>query len=226
MLPEAVQGVYEALREAIIDESYPAGQPLPEMPLAEKYGVKRTRIRQILQRLERDGLIEIIPARGAFVKPISMGELQEIFELREALEGIAARLAARKRRDGELGELQAAFAGLSEGPAAERLHEKVRLGGELHAFILRSAGNRRIQAVLEPLQVPVARLWRQGILLSPERIAKAFGEHIAILAALQERDEALAERRMQAHVAEAFKDYIRVLVLNERPAAGADRHGG
>lgn len=90
---------------------------------------------------------------------------------------------------------------------------------------LHSAGNRRIQAVLEPLQIPVTRLWRQGILRSPERINKAFGEHIDILTALGERDEALAERRMQAHIAEAFRDYIRVLVLNERPVAGPDRRG-
>ena len=74
MFSEEVQRVYEEIKNGILDETYEPGQALPEIPLAQKYGVKRTRIRQIFQKLERDTLVEIIPARGAFVKPISMIE--------------------------------------------------------------------------------------------------------------------------------------------------------
>jgi DNA-binding GntR family transcriptional regulator len=72
MFSEEVQRVYEEIKNGILDETYEPGRALPEIPLAQKYGVKRTRIRQIFQKLERDTLVEIIPARGAFVKPISM----------------------------------------------------------------------------------------------------------------------------------------------------------
>ena len=215
MFSEEVQRVYEEIKNGILDETYAPGQALPEIPLAQKYGVKRTRIRQIFQKLERDTLVEIIPARGAFVKPISMIEFQEIFEVREALEGIAARLAARKRRDEEVDRIIAQFAALQEDHGGENLERKVRLGGTLHEFILRSAGNKKIVAILEPLQIQVRRIWNRGILLSPERINKAFNEHIEILRVLQLKDEAVAERRMQEHIANAFKDYIRVLMLNE-----------
>jgi DNA-binding GntR family transcriptional regulator len=215
MFSEEVQRVYEEIKNGILDETYEPGQALPEIPLAQKYGVKRTRIRQIFQKLERDTLVEIIPARGAFVKPISMIEFQEIFEIREALEGIAARLAARKRRDEEIEKIIRQFEALKADRNADNLDQKVRLGGTLHEFILRSAGNKKIIGVLEPLQMQVRRIWNRGIVLSPERINKAFREHREILTVLRAKDETLSERRMREHISNAFKDYIRVLMLNE-----------
>jgi len=215
MFPEEVQRVYEEIKNGILDETYEPGQALPEVALAQKYGVKRTRIRQIFQKLERDTLVEIIPARGAFVKPISMIEFQEIFEIREALEGIAARLAARKRRDEEIEKIIREFDALKDDQGNDNLERKVRLGGTLHEFILRSAGNKKIIGILEPLQMQVTRIWNRGILLSPDRINKAFNEHIEILTVLQAKDEAMSERKMREHISHAFKDYIRVLILNE-----------
>jgi len=215
MFSEEVQRVYEEIKNGILDETYAPGQALPEIPLAQKYGVKRTRIRQIFQKLERDTLVEIVPARGAFVRPISMIEFQEIFEVREALEGVAARLAARKRRDDDVERIIGEFEALKDDQGGENLERKVRLGGTLHEFILRSAGNKKIISILEPLQTQVRRIWNRGILLSPERINKAFNDHIEILRVLRAKDEAAAERRMQEHIANAFKDYIRVLMLNE-----------
>ena len=215
MFSEEVQRVYEEIKNGILDETYEPGQALPEIPLAQKYGVKRTRIRQIFQKLERDTLVEIIPARGAFVKPISMIEFQEIFEIREALEGIAARLAARKRRNDDIEKIITEFEALKNDRRDDNLERKVQLGGTLHEFILRSAGNKKIMSILEPLQTQVRRIWNRGILVSPERINKAFNEHIEILKLLKEKNEATAERRMREHISNAFKDYIRVLILNE-----------
>ena len=126
-----------------------------------------------------------------------MIEFQEIFEIREALEGIAARLAARKRRDEEIEKIIQEFEALKDDQGDDNLERKVRLGGTLHEFILRSAGNKKIIGILEPLQTQVRRIWNRGILLSPERINKAFNEHIEILRVLQAKDEATAERRMR-----------------------------
>jgi len=215
IFPEDVQRVYEEIKNGILDEIYKPGQPLPEIPLAQKYGVKRTRIRQIFQKLERDTLVEIIPSRGAFVKPISTTELQEIFEIREALEGTAARLAARKRRDEDIDEIIKSLETLKDHPTGDDLEKKVQAGRALHEFILRSAGNKKMIGILEPLQIQVTRIWKRGILLSPERINNAFREHIEILTALKQKDEVTAERRMKEHISNAFKDYVRILLLNE-----------
>lgn len=215
MFPEDVQKVYEEIKKGILDEMYEPGQPLPEIPLANKYGVKRTRIRQIFQKLERDTLVEIIPARGAFVKPINTIELQEIFEIREALEGIAARLAARKRRDEDIEKIVSLFGVVKDNQANENLEKKVHIGGILHEYILCSAGNKKIINILEPIQIQVTRVWKSGILHSPDRINKAFKEHIDILTAVKEKDEELSEQKMREHISSAFKDYIRILILNE-----------
>ena len=215
MFSEDVQKVYEEIRNGILDEIYEPGQPLPEILFAQKYGVKRTRIRQIFQKLERDGLVEIIPAKGAFVKPISMIEFQEIFEIREALEGIAARLAARKRRDEDIEKIIKEFEVIKDEQRDDNLETKVRVGGTLHELILRNSGNKKIINILEPLQTQVTRIWKRGIFLSPDRINRAFKEHVEILMALKEKDEVLSERKMREHIANAFKDYIRMLILNE-----------
>ena len=214
MFPEEVETVYETIKNEIIDDIYEAGQALPEIPLAEKYGVKRTRVRQILRRLQRDTLVEIIPAKGAFVKPISPLELQEIFEIREALEGIAARLAARKRKDEEIEKIVKLFEAFDDKPNDTNLERKVHIGIILHDFILKTAGNKKIIQILEPLQIQVTRIWRKGILHNPERINKAFKEHIEIIKALKDKDENRSERKMQKHLLNAFKDYVRLFLLN------------
>jgi DNA-binding GntR family transcriptional regulator len=61
----------------------------------------------------------------------------------------------------------------------------------------------------------VTRIWKRGILLSPDRINKAFKEHIEILAVLKAKNEAMSEQKMREHISNAFKDYVRVLILNE-----------
>jgi len=214
MFPKDVQHVYEEIRAEILSGVYKPGQPLPEIPLATKHGIKRTRIRQIIQELERDALVDRIPTKGAFVKSITPKDLQELFEMREALEGMAARLAARKRQEEGLARIIGLFEECKNRSGSTDLENKVKIGEQLHQFILASCGNDRIVSTMEPLKMQIMRIWKTGFDI-PDRVNKAFKEHIEILTALKEKNGEMAERKMKEHLSNAFKDYIKIMVLNE-----------
>src|SRR5512138_3911078 len=109
MLPAEAHRVFEEIKSDIINGTYGQGEPLAEIPLSKKFGVNRARIHQVLDELEKMSLVEKVPAKGAFVKVITSKDLQEIFELKEAIDGMATRLAARRRNDDELAEMIALF---------------------------------------------------------------------------------------------------------------------
>ena len=214
MLPKEAEKIYDQIKEKIINEEYTPGSPLAEIPLSIEYGTKRSRIRQILQRLERESLVEMFPHRGAFVKPITSKDLQEIFEMREAVESMAAKLCARRRDDEELRQICGLFEKYRKSPTEGHLKEKIEMGDRLHQFIMQSSKNGRIADTMRYLKLQIMRIWEGGIRI-PDRINIAFREHLEILTAIVERDESLAERRMKEHISNAFKDYIKVTLLDE-----------
>ena len=218
MFPKKIEEIYIQIRTKIIDGVYEPSSPIAEIPFAMEYGIKRTRIRQIIQKLESESLIERYPNRGAFVKPITYKDLKEIFELREALESMAARLAARKRNNKDLEQISTLFEEYRKLSADGHLEEKVEIGERLHQFILQSSKNSRIIEVMGLLKFQILRIWTTGVRI-PGRINSAFKEHLEILDAIKKRDEELAERKMKKHISDAFKDYIKVTILDETDKA-------
>jgi len=210
MLPAEVQRVFEEIKNEIINGTYAQGEPLSEIPLSKKFGVNRTRIHQVLDELEKMSLVEKVPSKGAFVKVITSKDLQEIFELKEAIDGMATRLAARRRNDDELAEMIALFDEAKRSFSDTDFERKIQIGYKLHQFILKSCDNSRIVNTIKPLEFQIMRIWKTGIHF-PERINKAFNEHIDILMAIKEKDEERAESRMKFHMSSAFKDYISLL---------------
>ncbi|MBW1714452.1 MAG: GntR family transcriptional regulator [Deltaproteobacteria bacterium] len=208
-----IQSVYEDIKAKIINDVYSSGQPLPEEPLAIQYGIKRTRIRQILQELENECLVDRFPGKGAFVKNITSKDLQEIFEMREALEGMASRLAARRREDDTLETIIELFERSEKHSADTELENYIEIGEKLHQFILQSCSNSMIANTMERLRTSIMRIWKGGLRI-PGRIDKAFEEHKEILSAIKERDEDVAEQRMRQHISSAFKEYIEEIFLH------------
>ncbi len=210
MLPAEAHRVFEEIKGDIINGTYCQGEPLAEIPLSKKFGVNRARIHQVLAELEKMALVEKVPAKGAFVKVITSKDLQEIFELKEAIDGMATRLAARRRHDGELARMIALFEEARRSFSETDFERKIQIGYQLHQFILKSCDNARIVNTIKPLEFQIMRIWKTGIHF-PERINKAFTEHIDILMAIKEKDEERAESRMKFHMSSAFKDYISLL---------------
>ena len=98
--------IYEKLRQAILEEKFKAGERLIETTIADLLGVSRTPIREAFKQLEADGLIKSIPRKGVIVQGVSLEDALEIYEIREALEGMASRLACKRISKEELQEIR------------------------------------------------------------------------------------------------------------------------
>lgn len=205
--------IHQEIKEKILNGFYRPGQALGEVPLATEYGINRSWIRQVFHKLESEILVVRIPNRGTFVKSITNQDLRNIFQIREALEGMAARLGAKNRKDEDLDQMIALFTKYPKD-STNHLPEKLILGEQFHQFILKSSGNSMICDVMEPLKLNIMRTWNTGLNI-PNRVNKAFKEHVEILEAFKEKNEDLAELKMREHISGAFRDYIKITVLND-----------
>jgi len=193
--------VLDALREAVILGQLEPGTPLSELALAERYGVSRTPIREALKQLQIEGLVEIVPRVGTFVRRPSRREVVELFELKEVLEGMGARLLAGRGRVRELDLLEE---NLDESVAAAESGDATRyaqLVHEFHQLIMIGADSSRLLAHYQTLmnqlayhRLVVASLGRSG------RLSASVSEHAAVLGHIRDKDGFGAEFAMRDHV--------------------------
>jgi DNA-binding GntR family transcriptional regulator len=196
---------YAAVKEAILSLRFEPGTPLVENDLAQQLGISKTPVRDALQELEREGFVTRIPFRGTYVTEVTVTDIVEFFQLRAALEGFAARLAAPLLSDDELEQmdhdLAAAAAALAEGDLARCSS----LGQCLHNACLDKAGNARLASITRNLDDHVRRLRILSDRISG-RLNKSAQEHRRILAALQRRDPGGAEEAMRGHLLSVLQD--------------------
>lgn len=193
--------VFQALTDEIVDGELTPGTPLPERALVDRFGISRTPIRQVLWMLERDGLVDVLPNRGAFVKKLGAGEVIELFQLREALEPLAASLAAAHRPGEEASALLTRMLD-AEADQHRDTKELVVLGAELHDALARWSGNRMLQRIYETLRMQT-HLLRNLLHESQGSERASLSEHIAIVTAVEERDGTAAFIRMADHLKRA-----------------------
>lgn len=206
----------EALRRSIVEGEYAPRQRLIEEQLADRLGVSRTPVRQALTMLEAEGLVEIVPNRGAMVCSFSAADVWEIYDLRAVLEGHAARRAASRIGAGDLermGELAREMEGIEPGVSGEHEGETRRLvtcNGEFHGTILRASDNARLERLVQrTVQVPL--VFKAFFLYGPEERVISNHYHRQILRALRQGDGERAEIVMREHVYEGRDFVIRAL---------------
>jgi DNA-binding GntR family transcriptional regulator len=136
--------VTERLREAIIHGTYAPGAALSEVALAEAFRTSRTPIREALKQLQVEGLVEIRPRVGTFVTEPSRREVVELFQLKEVLEGLAARLLAQRGRVPEIAQLEANLRESDRAVAAGDAERYAELVQEFHDLILRGADDGKL----------------------------------------------------------------------------------
>ncbi|MCB9959028.1 MAG: GntR family transcriptional regulator [Rhodospirillaceae bacterium] len=186
------------------------GEIINETSLAQEFGVSRGPVREAVRRLQGIQLVTREPYMRARVVTLSPREMIELFEMREAIEGYAARLAARRISERELDKL-------FEDLEAARSRKNARPAFDLHARLAMASGNTRIIDALCGDLYHLFRLYRRRSGDEGNRRTDAYHEHWQILRALQMRDEDLAESLMRSHIKRAAAHLSARL-----EAAGAD----
>ena len=192
---------YSRIAEWLITEKLQPGEPLGEMSLASRLNIGRTPVREAIHQLAQEGLVEVFPRRGAFVARTSLKDVKELFEIREALEGTAARLAPRRSDPQELSSLKAKFDEAEREPDSVRRRIMLeRAGDDLHDYIMKTCGNKRITQIINNYKLLLQRE-RHHAAMIPGRIDSSAEEHKVILNALSRGDAAEAEAAMRRHIA-------------------------
>jgi DNA-binding GntR family transcriptional regulator len=195
------QQAYAEIRRLIIEGVLVPGSKVIVRLLSERLKLSATPIKSALAALERDGFLLAIPHRGYFVPQVSVQDMREIYELREVLDGIAARNAASQTGAQSLVKNVL-------GPLYDEQQRRVRVGDamgysdadmEFHRAIWHAAGNTRLAQVTDNLGGQL-RFGSGSSSRLPGRIPKALREHAAIMDAVAKGDAARAEREARAHV--------------------------
>ncbi|MET9831570.1 GntR family transcriptional regulator [Streptomyces sp. NPDC006385] len=198
----SMQGrVIAEMRRRIISGELPAGGSLSEIALAEAFGVSRTPVREALKQLQTEGLVEIRPRVGTFVTAPSRREITELFEMKELLEGAAARLLAQRGRVPELDRLEKNLIEADEAVAADDKVRYAELVEEFHDLLITGADNAKLEAHYRILmnQLAYSRLVTTS-LSQPGRALQSDREHHHVLELIIAKDGHSAERVMRDHV--------------------------
>ena len=194
--------VFQRIREDILNGKYQEHDELREAALGKELGVSRTPVREALRQLELEGLVTIIPNRGAYVTGISQKDIWGIYRLRSLLEGLCARWAVEHITEGQLDELVEVIL-LSEfqlkkgsGFSAEQV---TSLDGRFHAVLYEASGSRILSHVLTDFHNYVQAA-RKSSVISEERARKSIREHKQILRAIRDRDAEMAEQLANEHI--------------------------
>ncbi|MEX2450183.1 MAG: GntR family transcriptional regulator [Rhodospirillales bacterium] len=187
--------IYAVLRRCIVEGALPPGSRLQPGDLSEEMNVSRTPVREALRRLEAEQYVYPQSRKGLVVRALSGKDLTEMFQIREQLEGLAARLAAETITPIELASLEALVARM----AAETDKTELRaLTGQFHLQIAEAARNARLYEMIRELQERV-RQFEQSTLYMSGQPAEAIKEHRALIEAIKDRDADAAERVAREH---------------------------
>lgn len=207
--------VFEALREAILKGVLKPGERLMEIQLAEEMGVSRTPVREAIRKLELEGLVAMVPRKGAYVASLSMKDIIEVFEIRGALEGLAAELAAERITDEELEELERYLVRITESIEAGDLALVVAIDTDFHSQLYKASRNERLAQIINNLREQIQR-FRTTSLSLPGRMQAALEEHKKIVEAISARDGALARRLAEEHIENAENSLMEAIRSSEQ----------
>ena len=185
------------LRAAILSGEFKPGDRLVEGRLAERFGVSRNPVREALKALGNEGLITIVPRRGAVVTQLSESEAADVVELRAALEGFSARLAARRLQPEAGDALARVLASGEEAAAQGDIEELHRLNDLFHGQLATAGSNRVLADFMRTLRAKTHWLFAS---VSRARAEQSWREHAAIVRAVLDRDEEMAALLASRHV--------------------------
>ncbi len=198
---------YNYLYESIVSYKLLPGQAIVEQEISDLLGVSRTPVREALKKLDAEGLVHHIPARGTFVEELTTQDVEEIFELRAMFEGMALKAAINDIPDSEIEEVEKLLNSLIEDETSpEDFYKSDRV---LHQMIVNYSRNHRMVNFLNTINSQLERLRRISA-MTPRRLDKSKQEHIEILGAIKERNLDKAVELLHSHIANIKKSTLEV----------------
>jgi DNA-binding GntR family transcriptional regulator len=202
------QKIYGYLREQLLNGEILPHQHLVETKIAQDIGTSRTPIREALHSLELEGLIESIPRVGYVVKPINEDEVEEICEIRAAIEGVGARWAMEKAPQKLIEDLRKNILISEEKVAQGDPKAFVELDAQFHEIIARLSGSKRLQELGQTLRRHMLRYRIQSIYLT-ENVLRAIEGHKGILEAIERGNLEEVNGAIKDHLEQSKKDILR-----------------
>lgn len=197
--------VFHKLREGILNGTYKEHDELKEVAIGEELGVSRTPVREAFRQLELEGLIRMVPNKGAYVTGITDQDVRDIYRMRSLLEGLCARLATENITDEEMGEMEENIY-LSDFHAAKGNYSQLAaLDNRFHEILYESCNSKMLEHTLRDFHQYVLQVRKQN-LASMQRGKASNQEHKLIMEAIREKDAGKAEKLANEHMINAYQN--------------------
>ncbi|WP_151983337.1 GntR family transcriptional regulator [Rhizobium sp. EC-SD404] len=199
------------LRQMIVEGTLAPGRKIPERELCERFGVSRTPLREALKVLASEGLVRLLPNRGAIVHALTIEELHEVAPIMEALEGLCGEIAAKHVSDEEIDSITDLHLRMVSHFRAGELQPYFALNQQIHQALFIATRNEMLQTLYRGLSTRLMAA-RYHANISPTRWAEAVREHDEILAALSSRDAQRLAAILRSHLANTLStvgDWLR-----------------
>lgn len=200
--------VFDDLRRRILTAQYKPGRKLVEGEVARVFGVSRTPVREAFRKLDLEGLVQYLPRRGVVVRGVSVEEAVHVFVILEALQGIAARLAALRISPGDLARLHDLHGVLSEMYRRGEFSQAVRVHTRFNRLLFAASGNPPLARLLSQFDDYVAHTKTVSVRL-PGRASAVRREHDAIVSAVAAGNPRAAEAAALRHVRNARRAFLK-----------------
>lgn len=200
--------VFEDLKKAILDGELKAGQRLMETAIAEKLGVSRTPVREAIRKLEKEKFVKMIPRKGAYVTELTLDDMMEVLEIRVVLEGLSAKLAARKIDEKSKEKLKDNVEKFKK--ALNQMDRKalVKLDDEFHNIIYEATDNDKLIEMISDLHDQFQR-FRLTYFTEFNEYLDSQTFHVDIYESIIEGKPILAEEKAKKHIEDLRKSLVR-----------------
>ncbi len=200
--------VFNKLREDILSGKYEEHEELKEVAIGEELGVSRTPVREAFRQLELEGLIQIVPNKGAYVTGITAKDVKDIYMIRSSLEGMCARLATENITTEQLEELEENVYLASFHASKGHMEQMAELDNRFHHILYEACDSKMLQKLLQDFHQYVMRV-RRKTLSTKERGIASNEEHRLIMEAIKDKNAKEAERLANQHMNNAYDNMVK-----------------
>jgi DNA-binding GntR family transcriptional regulator len=196
--------VFTTMREAIINGDFKPGQRLMEVQLAEQMGVSRTPVREAIRKLELEGLVVMVPRKGAYVAGLSSEDVKEVLEIRAVLEGLAASLAAKNASDADIEQLQEIVEKFKNAAEEKDVVRLINFDSDFHDVMYRASKNKKLIQLISALREQVQR-FRVAYFTKIKSTQALIEEHNELVSSILNKEPEKARAIAEKHIATTEK---------------------